>query len=338
MDYRKLGSTELNLSVITYGSFAIGGTMWAGSVKDDAREAILASLNQGITTLDTAPFYGLGFSEELIGETIRGRDRSKIQILTKFGMVWDGSNQGRGDFMWDQEHNGRSYPIYKYASKANVVKEAEESLRRLGTDYIDLLQLHWPDSTTPINETMEALQRLIDQGKILAAGVSNFDKDQMLEARKSIPLASNQLPYSMLKREIESEVVPAAAANNIGIIAYSPLERGLLSGKFFNGDALKSNDHRNDYFAQFDLPRVRSFLGRIEPMAREKGVSLSQLVLRWTTLQPGITIVLAGARNKEQAISNARAMEVTLSKDELVFIGKELARISKPISAKKHIS
>lgn len=338
MDYRKLGSTELNLSVITYGSFAIGGTMWAGSVKDDAREAILASLDQGITTLDTAPFYGLGFSEELIGETIRGRDRSKIQILTKFGMVWDGSNQGRGDFMWDQEHNGRSYPIYKYASKANVVKEAEESLRRLGTDYIDLLQLHWPDSTTPINETMEALQRLIDQGKILAAGVSNFDKDQMLEARKSIPLASNQLPYSMLKREIESEVVPAAIANNIGIIAYSPLERGLLSGKFFNGDALKSNDHRNNYFAQFDLAGVRSFLGRIEPMAREKGVSLSQLVLRWTTLQPGITIVLAGARNKEQAVSNARAMEVTLSNDELVFIGKELARISKPTSAKKHMS
>jgi aryl-alcohol dehydrogenase-like predicted oxidoreductase len=338
MDYRKLGNTELNLSVITYGSFAIGGTMWAGSVKDDAREAILASLDHGITTLDTAPFYGLGFSEELIGETIRGRDRSKIQILTKFGMVWDGSNQGRGDFMWDQEHNGKSYPIYKYASKANVVKEAEESLRRLGTDYIDLLQLHWPDSTTPINETMEALQRLIDQGKILAAGVSNFSKDQMMEARQSIPLASNQLPYSMLKREIEADIVPAAIANHIGIIAYSPLERGLLSGKFFRGNALNPSDHRNDYFGQFDLPRVRTFLERIEPLARDKNVSLSQLVLKWTTLQPGITIVLAGARNKEQAVSNAKAMEVALNEDELLFIGKELARISTQNSSGKHSS
>ncbi|WAC12471.1 aldo/keto reductase [Dyadobacter pollutisoli] len=325
MEYRKLGNTDLNLSVITYGSFAIGGTMWAGTEKKEAQEAITASLDHGVTTLDTAPFYGLGLSEKLIGETIGGMDRSKIQILTKFGMVWDGSNNGKGDFMFDIENEGKIYPIYKFASKANVIKEAEESLKRLGTDYIDLLQLHWFDSTTPVDETMEALQLLIDQGKIRAAGVSNYNNEQMLEAQKSIRLASNQLPYSMLKREIESEVIPAAIKNNVGIIAYSPLERGLLTGRFFKCDTLKSSDHRNGYFAQFDLEKVKSLLERIEPIAQDKGVSLSQLVLRWTTLQPGITAVLAGARNKEQAISNAQAAQISLSKEELNFIDDQLA-------------
>lgn len=328
MEFRKLGKTDLNLSAITYGSFAIGGTMWAGSVKKDAQEAILASIDNGITTLDTAPFYGFGFSEELIGETIKDLDRSKIQLLTKFGMVWDGSNKEKGDFMWNQEHEGKTYPIYKYASKANVIKEVEESLQRLKTDYIDLLQLHWPDSTTPIEETMEALQRLIEQGKILAAGVSNYTAQQMLEAQKSISLASNQVPYSMLKRGIESKVIPTAIENEIGIIAYSPLERGLLSGKFFNGESLKSEDHRNGYFGQFNLEKVKSFLESIEPIAKDKQVSLSQLVLRWTTLQSGISIVLAGARNKEQAVSNAKAIEVTISSDEMQFINTELAKLS----------
>jgi aryl-alcohol dehydrogenase-like predicted oxidoreductase len=251
-------------------------------------------------------------------------DRSKVQILTKFGMVWDGSNQGKGDYMWDQEDNGKIYPLYKYASKANVIKETEESLKRLQTDYIDLLQLHWPDSTTPIDETMEALQQLIDQGKIRAAGVSNYDKNQMLEAQKTLKLASNQLPYSMLNRQIEKDIVPTAIENNIGLIAYSPLERGLLSGKYFKGEHLKSDDHRNGYFGQFDPEKVKVFLSKIEPLAKDKNASLAQLVLRWTTVQPGITVVLAGARNSEQAISNAESIDINLSNEELQFINKEL--------------
>ncbi|MCF2518798.1 aldo/keto reductase [Dyadobacter sp. CY351] len=322
MEYRQLGNSALKLSAITYGSFAIGGTMWGGTEKNDARKAILTSIDHGITTLDTAPFYGFGLSEELIGESIKDRDRSAIQILTKFGMVWDGSNNGKGDFMMDIDQDGKKYPIYKYASKANVMKEVEESLQRLRTDYIDLLQLHWPDSTTPIEETMEAMQLLIDQGKIRAAGVSNYNEVQMLRAQEHINLASNQVPYSMLKRQIEAKVIPAAVENLIGIIAYSPLERGLLTGKFFNGNALKSDDHRNGYFSQFDLDKVKSLLERIEPIAQEKGATLSQLVLKWTTLQKGVTVVLAGARNEEQAISNAGAVDIDLSNDELDLINK----------------
>lgn len=328
MEYRKLGNTSLELSAITYGSFAIGGTMWGGTEENEAQNAIKASIDLGVTTIDTAPFYGLGFSEELIGRTIKNMDRSKVQILTKFGMVWDGSNNGKGDFMWDQEDNGKIYPLYKYASKENVIKETEESLKRLGTDYIDLLQLHWPDSTTPIDETMEALQKLIEDGKIRAAGVSNYNKDQMLEAQKTIKLASNQLPYSMLNRQIEKDIVPSAIENNIGLIAYSPLERGLLSGKYFKGEHLKSDDHRNGYFGQFDPEKVKNFLNAIEPLAKDKKATLAQLVLRWTTLQPGITVVLAGARNSEQAITNAQSMDITITRDELLFINKELEILS----------
>lgn len=173
MEYRKLGKTDLTLSAITYGAFAIGGTMWGGNEKKDSIESVKASIDHGVTTLDTAPFYGFGLSEEMIGEAIKGYDRSKIQLLSKFGLVWDGSNQGKGEFFFDAEENGQTIPVYKYASKANVIKEVEESLRRLQTDYIDLLQIHWPDSTTPISETMEALELLLQQGKIRAAGVSN---------------------------------------------------------------------------------------------------------------------------------------------------------------------
>ncbi len=327
MEYRKLGDTDLKLSAITYGAFAIGGNMWGGNEQQDSINAIHASIDNGVTTLDTAPFYGFGLSESLIGKALQGKDRSKVQVLTKFGLVWDGSNAGKGEFFFDAEENGKKIPVYKYAAKQNVIKEVEESLQRLGTDYIDLLQLHWPDNTTPIGETMEALQLLIQQGKIRAAGVSNYDVAQMQEAGKRISLASNQVAYSMLNRGIEADLVPYSLERNTGIIAYSPMERGLLTGKYFREGQLKSGDHRNGYFGQFELEKVKTFLDRIEPLATGKKASLAQLVLRWTTLQQGITVVLAGARNAAQAENNARAMDISLTETELNLIQSELEQL-----------
>lgn len=327
MEYRKLGKTDLELSAITYGAFAIGGNMWGGNEKKDSIDSVKASIDNGVTTLDTAPFYGFGLSEEMIGEAIQGYDRTKIQVLTKFGLVWDGSNQGKGEFFFDAEEAGKTIPVYKYSSKASVIQEVENSLKRLRTDYIDLLQIHWPDSTTPISETMEALDLLLQQGKIRAAGVSNYSVDQVSEARKTLNIASNQVGYSMLNRGIEQDLVPYAKENDLGIIVYSPMERGLLTGKYFNTGKLKENDHRNGYFQQFDLAKVKTFLDTISPIAANKGVTLSQLVLRWTSLQPAITVVLAGARNAEQAISNAQAIDITLTAEELSFINLALAKI-----------
>lgn len=286
-----------------------------------------ASIDNGVTTLDTAPFYGFGLSEEMIGEAIKGYDRSKIQLLTKFGLVWDGSNQGKGEFFFDAEDAGKTIPVYKYASKTSVIKEVEESLKRLQTDYIDLLQIHWPDATTPISETMEALEILLQQGKIRAAGVSNYSVEQVAEARQSLNIASNQIGYSMLNRGVENDLVPYALENDLGIIVYSPMERGLLTGKYFKDGKLKDNDHRNGYFQQFDLEKVKTFLETITPIAEDKNATLSQLVLRWTSLQPAITLVLAGARNAEQAAANAKAMDINLTAEELAFINTELSKI-----------
>lgn len=327
MQYRKLGNTDLELSVITHGAFAIGGNMWGGNEKQDSINSIHASLDHGVTSIDTAPFYGFGLSEEMIGEAIKGKDRSKIQLLTKFGLVWDGSNNGKGEFFFDANDDGKIIPVYKFASKENIIKEVEESLKRLGTDYIDLLQLHWPDSATSISETMEAMEFLIQQGKIRAAGVSNYSVEQMEEANKTLKLASNQVSYSMLNRSIENDLIPYSLENNSGIIVYSPMERGLLTGKYFKEDQLKENDHRNGYFSQFDLDKVKSFLEKIEPIAQDKGVTLSQLVLRWTTLQPAISVVLAVARNTQQAIENAKAMSFDLSQEELNVINSELSQL-----------
>nr|WP_295867416.1 aldo/keto reductase [uncultured Chitinophaga sp.] len=327
MEYRKLGQSPLELSAITYGAFAIGGTMWGGNERKDSIAAIHASIDHGVTSLDTAPFYGLGLSETLIGDALVGKDRSKVQILTKFGLVWDGSNNGKGEYFFDAEENGKAIPVYKYAAKGNIIKEVEESLRRLKTDYIDLLQIHWPDASTPVDETMEALQLLIRQGKIKAAGVSNYSLAQLEVAGKTLPPASNQVPYSMLNRSIEADLLPYTTAHNIGIIAYSPLERGLLSGKYFADATLKADDHRNGYFGQFNPEKVKALLAALQPLAAGKNASLAQLVLRWTSLQKGITVVLAGARNAAQAESNAKAMDIALSADELQFIQQELAKL-----------
>lgn len=313
---RKLGNTEINVTPIAFGAFAIGGTMWAGNEEKDSLEAIEAALANGITTLDTAPLYGLGKSEELIGKALKGKDRSKIQILNKFGLVWDGSTNGKGDYFFDAEENGKQYPIYKYGAKENVIKEVEEGLQRLGTDYIDLLQLHWPDKTTPISETMEAMERLIEQGKIRAAAVCNYNVEQLKEAAQTLPLTSNQIPYSMLQRNIEQDLVPYALENNMSLIAYSPMERGLLTGKYFKDGQLKEGDHRNGYFQQFDLKKVENVLNQLEEIASKNKVSLAQLVLNWTMNQPAITITLAGARNAQQVESNAAAMHLQLSAED----------------------
>jgi len=332
MEYRKLGSADLELSAIAYGAFAIGGNMWGGNEKKDSIESVKASIDHGVTTIDTAPFYGFGLSEEMIGEAIKGYDREKIQLLTKFGLVWDGSNNKKGEFFFDAENSGKVIPVYKYASKRNVIKEVEESLKRLQTDYIDLLQIHWPDSTTAVSETMEAMELLIQQGKIRSAGVSNYSVDQVKEARETVDVVSNQVGYSMLNRNIENDLVRYAKENNLGIIVYSPMERGLLTGKYFKEVNLKEvnlkeNDHRNSYFQQFDLQKVQKFLEAIEPVALEKNVDVSQLVLRWTMLQPAITVVLAGARNAQQAIANAKAADIIISEEEMKFINMQLSKV-----------
>jgi aryl-alcohol dehydrogenase-like predicted oxidoreductase len=334
MEYRRLGTSDLNVSVVTFGAWAAGGWMWGGTERKDAIDAIRASYDLGVTSIDTAPIYGQGDSEEIVGEAIKDLPRDKVQILTKFGMRWD---VAKGDFGFKSKDNsGKDIDIYKYAGRESIIKECEDSLRRLGTDYIDLYQIHWPDVTTPIEETMEAVAQLIKEGKVRQAGVCNYNVAQMQEAEKYVHLVSNQVPYSMVKRDIEADVVPYCLENNKAILAYSPLERGLLTGKMKPGYQFGEGDHRaNLYFFQDEnLKRTDAFLQKIKPLADEKNASLSQLVIRWTVEQPGITIALVGARNAEQAIQNAKALNVKLSPGEISFITDELNKLELVKSAK----
>jgi aryl-alcohol dehydrogenase-like predicted oxidoreductase len=199
----------------------------------------------------------------------------------------------------------------------------------LGTNYIDLYQIHWADPTTPIQETMEAVVQLVKDGKVKYAGVCNYDVAQMEEAEKYITLVSNQVQYNMVDRKIEEELIPYTLKNNKSILAYSPLQRGLLTGKMKPGYKFADGDHRKDmhYFNDENIKRANAFLDKIKSLAERKNVSLSQLVIRWTIEQPGITIALVGARNAEQAIQNAKAVGVKLSDTEIKFINDELDKL-----------
>ena len=327
MEYRQLGNTDLKVSSITFGAWAIGGWMWGGAERKDALEAIQASYDHGVTSIDTAPIYGQGRSEEIVGEALRNLPRDKVQILTKFGMRWD-ETKGTLDFR-STDNAGNRIDIYRYAGKDSVIKECEDSLRRLGTDYIDLYQIHWPDITTPVAETMEALAQLLKQGKIRAAGVCNYSATLMAEVEKTLTLASNQVPYSMVERTIEEELVPYCIKHNKAVIAYSPLQRGLLTGKIKSDHVFAPGDHRptTKFFQPENIRRIDNFLGRLQPLARSKNARLSQLIIRWTIEQPGITIALVGARDKEQAIQNAEAADVQLSEREMTFIDGELKKL-----------
>jgi len=325
MQYRKIGNSNLELSVITFGAWAAGGWMWGGTERKEAIRAIRESYHVGVTSIDTAPAYGQGLSEEIVGEALVGIPRNNVQIITKYGLRWDTK---KGEFHFkSKDNNGIDIDMYKYAGRESIIQECENSLRRLKTDYIDLYQIHWADSTTPIAETMETIARLIEQGKVRYAGVCNYNVAQMIEAEKSVNIISNQVPYSMVKREIEKEVVPHCIQNNKSILAYSPLERGLLTGKMKPGYKFEEGDHRANlfYFSDENIRRTNAFLDQIKPIALNNNITLSQLVLSWTLAQPGITIALVGARNAEQAVANARAGDLSLTADEIKTISDHLS-------------
>lgn len=327
MEYRKLGHSDLSLSVVTFGAWAAGGWMWGGTERSEAVNAIRAGFDCGVTSIDTAPAYGQGFSEEIVGEAIKGIPRDRVQILTKFGLSWSGT---KGQFFFNSRDNqGKPLDIYRYSGKDGIIKECETSLRLLGTDYIDLYQIHWADPTTPVQETMEAVAQLIKEGKVRYAGVCNYDVELMKESAKYIDLVSDQVSYSMIKRDIENELVPYLIENNKSVLAYSPLQRGLLSGKIKPGHSFAEGDTRADqsYYSDKNIQLTNAFLDKIKPLADEKNATLSQLVIRWTIDQPGITIALVGARNAAQSFENAKAAQLKLSTEEVSFINAELAKL-----------
>jgi len=244
-------------------------------------------------------------------------------------MRWDAPE---GSDPWHtQDRLGRDVVIRRNSRPDSLAHECEQSLRRLGVDVIDLYQIHWPDTTTPVEQTMEALVRLQEQGKIRAFGVSNYNLDWLRRAREAAPVASLQPPYSLLQRGIEADILPYCREQNIGVIVYSPLERGLLTGSVTPDRQFPPGDHRasHRFFTPENRQRVLDALERLRPIAERHGASFAQLVINWTVHEPGITAALVGARNADQAIHNARSLSFTLSPEERA----EIRQVFDPVAA-----
>jgi len=303
-----LGASGIEASVIALGAWAIGGWPWGGTDEKDAIDAIRAGLDAGMNFIDTAPAYGLGLSEEIVGKAIEGR-REEAVIATKCGLEWH-VEKGTRFFV----ENGT--PVYRYLGAESIRYEVEQSLKRLRTDYIDLYQTHWQDSTTPISETMEALLRLKEEGKIRAIGVSNATVEQLEEYKKVGTVDSDQERYSMLDRGIENGLLPYCRKHNIAMLAYSPLAQGLLTGKVGPGREFPEGDMRRGdlRFGVENRAKVAKMLEEFGAIADHYNITLAQLALAWTVSQPGLTHALAGARNPQQALENAKAGDVSYRK------------------------
>lgn len=307
-------------STIGQGTWAMGGWMWGGTDEAQSVEAIRAAIDEGVTLIDTAPAYGLGKAEEIVGEAIAGR-RDEVVVATKCGLVW---HTDKGTHFFD-EHGQR---VHRYLGRDSIFFEVEQSLRRLRTDHIDLYITHWQDATTPVAETMGALLDLKRQGKIRAIGVSNVDPGTLKEYMEIGQVDAIQERFSMIDRAIEADLLPICRENDVAVLSYSSLALGLLSGKIrpgrtFEGDDLRKGDPR---FSPASLERVAGFMAEIEPLVALKQATPAQVVIAWTVARPGITYALCGARNTEQAAENAVAGRLSLSADEITLIDAAIAK------------
>ena len=303
------------ISRIGLGTWAIGGWMWGGADDERSVTTIRTALERGINLIDTAPVYGFGHSEEVVGKALDGV-RDQAVIATKVALDWSDGGPRRN------------------STPARIRQEIEDSLRRLRTDRIDLYQVHWPDPLVPIEETAAELEKLRQEGKILAIGVSNYSTDQMDAFRKAAPLASVQPPYNLFERAIEADVLPYARDNGLAVLGYGALCRGLLSGRMnssttFDGDDLRKSDPK------FKAPRFAQYLAAVEALknlARERhGKSVLALAIRWV-LDQGPTIALWGARRPDQLDGIDEAFGWTLSPQDMQDIDRLLAEhITDPV-------
>jgi aryl-alcohol dehydrogenase-like predicted oxidoreductase len=285
MEFAAIRGTSLKVSRVAIGTWAIGGWMWGGTDEAESVATIRAAVDHGINVVDTAPVYGFGRSEEIVGKALaEGRLRSRVVIATKVGLEW---------------RDGR---VFRNASRQRIFHEIEDSLRRLRTDHIDIYQVHWPDPLVEVEETADAMDTLLRQGKIGAIGVSNFSVDQMERFRRIAPIHVLQPPYNLFERGIEADLLPYCRENKIATFGYGALCRGLLSGRMrtdtkFDGDDLRRSDPK------FQQPRFAQYLAaveRLDRLAQQRfGKRVIHLAIRWM-LDQGVTTALWGARHPAQ--------------------------------------
>lgn len=313
---REIGASGIEASVVGLGTWAMGGWMWGGTDETQSIAGVQAAIEHGVSLIDTAPAYGMGKSEELVGAAIKGR-RDKVILSTKCGLTW---HTNKGNYFFDQAGK----PVHRYLGADSIVYEVEQSLKRLGTDYIDHYITHWQDPTTPIAETLEALTKLKTQGKIRSIGVSNVSIDDLKAYIAAGGIDAIQECYSMIDRNMETTLLPTCVENNISSLSYSSLALGLLSGKMGPDRQFEGDDQRKDSprFSLDNRQKIAGLFEEIQPIASNYSLSIAQLVIAWTISRPGITFALCGARNPEQAIENAKAGCVQLSESDIAGIDK----------------
>src|ERR1700685_300612 len=310
MEYTTISGTEMKVSRIAQGTWAIGGWMWGGTDERESIRTIHAALDGGINLIDTAPVYGFGVSEEIVGKAVADRGhREKVFIATKVGLEW---------------HNGS---VTRNSSPDRIRKEVQDSLRRLRTDYIDIYQVHWPDLAVPIEETARTMQALLEEGLIRGIGVSNYSPEQMNQFKSVCKLNTVQPPYNLFERQIDRDVLPYVLEKKLSAFAYGPLCRGLLTGTMrpdtkFTGDDLRLSDPK------FQPPRFAQYLNavrQLDDLAQKRyGKRVMDLAVRWVLDRPGITAALWGARHPAELEAVAGALGWKLDADALAAIDQIL--------------
>jgi aryl-alcohol dehydrogenase-like predicted oxidoreductase len=299
------GKTGMEITAIGFGSWAIGGNAWGPQDDDEAVGAIRRAVELGMNWIDTAAVYGLGHSEELVATALKGVPESdRPYVFTKCSLVWD--------------ENGE---VHNVLDKDSVKRECEESLRRLQADVIDLYQVHWPRPDEDIEEGWEAMAELKEEGKVRHIGVSNFDVAQMERVQEIAPVETLQPPYNMLDRDIEAEILPYCAEQDIGVIVYSPMRSGLLTGKMTREriENLPSDDWRRNSsdFQEPRLSRNLELVELLEEIGEDQGRSPGEVAIAWTLRHPAVTAAIVGGRSPDQVDGIIGAAELHLSEDEL---------------------
>lgn len=314
METRKLGQTDMTLTIVGLGTWAMGGPWqfgWGPQDDTDAIDTVLAALDHGINWIDTAAVYGLGHSEELVGQALR-RTSHKPYIATKCGLLWNEKRE--------------KVPCLEPGS---IARECDASLDRLGIETIDLYQMHWPDPDAGIEAGWEAMARLVDQGKVRHIGVSNYSVKQLERVRKICPVASLQPPYSMLHRQVEDELLAYCSQRDIGVVAYSPMQRGLLTGRFNHKrlTELASDDHRLNHqdFQEPQFSATMALVNRLRIIADRNGGTCAQLAIRWVLRRPEVTAAIVGARRPEQIAETVQAANWDLARNDIEEIERLLA-------------
>ena len=323
MQKRKLGKTDLELTTVGLGTWAIGGPWqfgWGQQDDDEAVAAIQSALELGINWIDTAPAYGNGHSEELVSKALKQAGHKPI-IATKCGILWNEKKEK-----------------VTCLKKESIRNDCHSSLKRLGVEVIDLYQMHWPDPDEDVEEGWEEMARLADEGKVRYLGVSNFNVEQVKRVQKIRPVDSLQPPYSMLHREAENELLDYCAQNNIGVIVYSPMQRGLLTGKFsaerLSGLPIDDHRRRNPDFHEPLFSATMELVEQLKKIAEHNGKTCAQLAVSWVLRRPEITAAIVGARKPEQIKETAPAGDWNLSKEDIAEIENLLSERKAKINSR----